>query len=128
MTNQPTLKDYALVCSRCGRFLPEAAFTVDKSKPHGRRYSCRECEHYRRRGRHTPGRRNNADRNKNLARGRLRDAVKYGKVEKPKHCQRCKAATPAKALDGHHEDYSRPLDVVWLCRSCHGLAHIRWAA
>lgn len=26
-------------------------------------------------------------------------------------------------VDGHHEDYSRPLDLVWLCRSHHRQLH-----
>lgn len=26
-------------------------------------------------------------------------------------------------VDGHHADYSRPLDVVWLCRAHHAQAH-----
>lgn len=26
-------------------------------------------------------------------------------------------------VDAHHEDYMRPLDVVWLCGLCHGLRH-----
>lgn len=26
-------------------------------------------------------------------------------------------------VDGHHPDYSRPLDVVWLCRTHHSEAH-----
>jgi hypothetical protein len=26
-------------------------------------------------------------------------------------------------VDGHHEDYSRPLDVLWLCRRHHRQLH-----
>jgi hypothetical protein len=26
-------------------------------------------------------------------------------------------------MSGHHEDYSRPMDVVWCCASCHGAIH-----
>lgn len=29
----------------------------------------------------------------------------------------------AEKVEAHHFDYSRPLDVVWLCRSCHMQAH-----
>ena len=34
-------------------------------------------------------------------------------------CQRC---GDPKSL-AHHEDYSRPLEVTWLCTPCHGLRH-----
>jgi ribosomal protein S27AE len=34
-------------------------------------------------------------------------------------CERCETAK----TEAHHEDYSRPLDVVWLCRKCHSLRH-----
>ena len=34
-------------------------------------------------------------------------------------CCRC-GKTPVEA---HHEDYSKPLDVTWLCLKCHGARH-----
>lgn len=34
-------------------------------------------------------------------------------------CERC-GSTPT---DGHHDDYSKPLEVRWLCRACHGTHH-----
>jgi hypothetical protein len=30
--------------------------------------------------------------------------------------------------DGHHEDYSKPLEVIWLCRQCHHNEHARLRA
>ena len=47
----------------------------------------------------------------------LGNAVKYGKVQK-QPCWVC--GTNAEA---HHPDYSRPLDVVWLCSSHHRETH-----
>ena len=38
----------------------------------------------------------------------------------PKPCERCSFALGVQA---HHEDYSKPLDVVWLCTKCHGVRH-----
>ena len=34
---------------------------------------------------------------------------------------RCGSAT----VEAHHADYSRPLDVIWLCRECHRIEHLR---
>ena len=57
---------------------------------------------------------------KDQARGRLRDAVRYGRIVKPKRCSRCGAETEARMLHGHHaKGYDRPLDVEWLCIKCH---------
>jgi hypothetical protein len=38
---------------------------------------------------------------------------------KPSSCQSCGLMT---RVEGHHEDYSRPLDVMWLCKPCHAKA------
>lgn len=52
------------------------------------------------------------------ARHKLRYAVRKGRlVRQP--CERC-GATPTHA---HHHDYSKPLDVRWLCRRCHRMEH-----
>lgn len=41
-------------------------------------------------------------------------AVRCGKVTR-QPCVFC----GAKEAEGHHEDYGRPFDVVWVCHSCH---------
>lgn len=46
-------------------------------------------------------------------------AIKSGKL-KVKPCERCGFAFGVQA---HHEDYSKPLEVVWLCTPCHGERH-----
>lgn len=48
------------------------------------------------------------------------NAIRLGKVIRPKRCQACdKKGLP----HAHHPDYSKPLDVIWLCRKCHGVVH-----
>lgn len=46
-------------------------------------------------------------------------AIRTGKLVRPELCDRCKL--PAR-LDAHHADYSKPLEVEWLCRDCHTTA------
>ena len=50
----------------------------------------------------------------------VRVAVKSGELTKPSHCERCHKE---KKLQGHHDDYSKPLEVEWLCQSCHSQHH-----
>jgi hypothetical protein len=50
----------------------------------------------------------------------LGNAVRGGRVEKPKNCSICGSAG---RIDGHHHDYTMPLDVTWLCRQCHVNEH-----
>jgi hypothetical protein len=38
----------------------------------------------------------------------------------PKPCERCGFGL---GVHAHHEDYSKPLDVNWLCQTCHGHRH-----
>lgn len=48
------------------------------------------------------------------------NAIKYGYIIRPSSCERCGKHVNVNA---HHEDYYRPLEVVWLCTTCHGLRH-----
>lgn len=46
----------------------------------------------------------------------LHRAVKKGIIERSKTCEQCGKLAKT---DGHHEDYSKPLEVKWLCKPCH---------
>lgn len=51
------------------------------------------------------------------ARQRLNAAVASGTIIKPKTCSKC---GKVKKLTAHHNDYTKPLEVEWLCYECHG--------
>jgi hypothetical protein len=46
-------------------------------------------------------------------------AVANGVLIKPLCCEGCKRSIIKRKLQGHHRDYRYPLNVVWLCQSCH---------
>ncbi len=48
-------------------------------------------------------------------------AIASGKLIRPDHCARCKVDCFPQA---HHDDYSKPLDVMWLCPICHAQRHL----
>ncbi len=48
-------------------------------------------------------------------------AIASGKVVRPDNCQVC-LKTGIK-IHGHHEDYSKPLDVIFVCSRCHADIH-----
>ncbi len=53
-----------------------------------------------------------------LVRQKSAYAIKTGKlVREP--CEVC----GAEKTEGHHDDYSKPLAVRWLCKRCHGRVH-----
>lgn len=49
-----------------------------------------------------------------------RRAIKKGVISRSETCHSC---GKEKKTDAHHDDYDRPLDVIFLCRSCHLALH-----
>lgn len=43
-----------------------------------------------------------------------------GKLIKPLVCNRCFKSLK---IEAHHDDYTKPLEVIWVCRSCHADIH-----
>lgn len=54
---------------------------------------------------------------KRRAHRRVYLAIQKGILIKPDHCSKCGATG---RIEGSHDDYSKPLEVVWLCPRCHG--------
>ncbi len=44
-------------------------------------------------------------------------AVRSGRLTRPAACSRC--GVQSSWIEASHDDYSRPLDVEWLCAPCH---------
>jgi len=131
-------------CFRCGADKPTSDFYRHPEMGDGRLGKCKECTksdvRANRRLKHeeycgydrmrdaTPERRkmklvwqrNHRIRNpgKASARDALLWAIETGKIER-QPCSVC----GCKKSEGHHADYSRPLDVKWLCRVHHMEEH-----
>lgn len=90
----------------------------ETNREHMRRARQRSPETFRKRDREAARYRGITEQTK--ARTALNAAVKRGDIKRPKNCHRCRVACKP---NGHHRDYSKPLEVEWLCTVCHGKEH-----
>ena len=51
----------------------------------------------------------------------VNNAVRDGKLKKPNQCEFCGSFN--NVIHGHHDDYAKPLEVRWLCPTCHNQWH-----
>jgi membrane-associated HD superfamily phosphohydrolase len=58
------------------------------------------------------------DKRRAKAHNAVSQAIKKGKLVR-QSCERCEA----KKTEAHHEDYDKPLEVMWLCTPCHKQRH-----
>lgn len=54
---------------------------------------------------------------KDKARIAVKQAVTSGRLIKPPTCSNC--LEEAKLIHAHHDDYDKPLNIIWLCVDCH---------
>jgi hypothetical protein len=47
---------------------------------------------------------------------KVHTAIKNGTLVRRENCEECGKECKT---EGHHEDYNKPLDVIWICRRCH---------
>lgn len=48
-------------------------------------------------------------------------ALRRGLLARPGNCERCGAKEDR--IEAHHDDYEKPLEVMWLCVACHRVRH-----
>jgi hypothetical protein len=144
-------------CFRCGETKPLDAFYKHPMMADGHLNKCADCtrsdvranrkarieyyQAYDRSRARDPGRiferrqrdrragykpHNETDPVKRAARVALGNAVRDGRLKKAPECEICSSADDR--LHGHHEDYSKPLEVIWVCAACHSLIHSYWRA
>ena len=138
-----------MICSKCKRELPEKSFNWADRKAKKRQTICRECfsEYNRERYRKNKDRiRENirryraenptkvlASRIKTCAKNPthynankvIEQAIIAGKTAKPDHCSICGCSSDEHRIEAHHEDYSKPLEIVWCCTPCHRALDMR---
>jgi len=130
-------------CRKCGNVKPLAAFYRDKNSIGGHRWNCKECHrrqmvgYYREYAeRHRAAVSSWAERNperkqavndayrrrhpdRQAARRQLQRAIRAGRISRGP----CAVCGTTVDIHGHHEDYSKPLDVIWLCGRHHREYH-----
>lgn len=125
-------------CFKCGEDKPRSEFYRHAKMADGLLGKCKDCtksdarrnreenledrqaydrERAKRRDRQAAVNKSNRERNpeKYRARTALNNAVRDGRIVKPDAC----ACGSTEAIQGHHADYSKPLEVTWQCRKCH---------
>lgn len=128
---RPQVPEGHKYCPRCKRVLPLHAFAGNARRHDGKQTYCRECWSSMQRGRYagrsTEARAAEIDRKvlahrreplKHRARLYVSLALYFGDLRRGP-CEVC----GVKTVQGHHNDYHRPLAVRWLCKRHHDALH-----
>jgi hypothetical protein len=103
---------------RPGREMKGPALGCPIPEPHPWRY-CRKCHNAYMRTAREKGKWPWEYNLKSRARAISSVYLNRGKLKKEETCFQCGLPSQEK----HHPDYTKPLDVVWMCRKCHWALH-----
>jgi len=130
---KPKLVDFGKHCRYCDS--PDNLVIYFVTKSGGQVWICSECntnkaKESRYRNGHISSRRaakkwSIKNNEKTRAHGLLRYYTKGyigTKIIRPDICSSCGKKVK---VDGHHPDYSKPLEVIWLCKKCHKKEHAK---
>jgi hypothetical protein len=128
-------------CMKCGESKPFSEFYKHKAMKDGFLNKCKSCarkdaidnrnskiDYYREYDRSRP-RRGSVEATKRYrdenpvkyhAHSLINNLVRTRKIIKPSSCESCGSST---GVEGHHDDYAKPLEVRWLCSVCHKKWH-----
>jgi len=127
----------AKVCSKCGLYKPFTEYYHHPTSKDNLLYLCKDCaktaqyhirqrklekyrEYSRMKSRSEEGRRRAAeDRKKHPDRYHARYLANVARRKGILIPQPCEICGSIDHLEMHHDDYSKPLEVMWLCRPCH---------
>jgi hypothetical protein len=129
-------------CYRCGIIKEDVEFSKDKYKTDGYKSCCKVCCKIRWPSNHEleairVAKWNKKNNYKTQTKYRLEHLEKYhakilvkqarcrGELIKPNQCENCLVVMDINKIQAHHKDYSKPLEVQWLCRKCHDLERVR---
>ena len=114
-------------CPKCRRDLDESEFYRDRGRNDGLFGYCKECSKAAAKEWYARNRdykltycqeRDRIDPRPSRCRVKVMRALERGRLKRSP-CEACGDPN----TEGHHDDYDKPLEVRWLCRSCHRDLH-----
>ena len=115
------------VCSKCKQEKPLSEFHCYNRREETHYSQCKKCKaEYKRQNKdkllvsQKERRANDAVLpTKQKAWNKVYYAFKTGKIEKPDNCSICNKLVGKDKIQAHHEDYSKPFEIIWCCQDCH---------
>jgi len=138
---------FTKLCNRCKKYKDSSEFSKDKRSPVGLHWQCKICQSEyiklwrdknldraqaaSRAWKKTDAGVESVRASNRIAKRSRKEVVaagkwvswriKTGELTRPNACSTCGVSGP---IDAHHDDHSKPWEIMWLCRVCHAKRHV----